>query len=160
MRNRGWTVAAIALGLAASGGAAVTPPTGIQRVSWLQGCWQTQQGERTVEEQWMTPRGRSMLGMSRTTRGEELVTYELVVLRERGDGLAYEANPSGQAPAVFLSSVIAENRIVFENAQHDFPQRIGYERKGADLLAWIEGTRNGQARRLEFPYQRAVCATD
>lgn len=32
-------------------------------------------------------------------------------------------------------------------------------RTGADsLLAWVEGTRNGTLRRIEFPYRRTPCA--
>jgi hypothetical protein len=53
---------------------------------------------------------------------------------------------------------VTDTTVVFENPQHDFPQRVGYERKGGDaLLAWIEGTRNGQTRRVEFPYRRVAC---
>jgi hypothetical protein len=49
--------------------------------------------------------------------------------------------------------------VLFENAAHDFPQRIGYRRLGNDsLVAWIEGTRQGRTRRVEFPYGRVACA--
>ena len=48
--------------------------------------------------------------------------------------------------------------VVFENLQHDFPQRIGYQRTGPNaLLAWVEGSQKGQFRRIEFPYRRATC---
>jgi len=50
--------------------------------------------------------------------------------------------------------------VVFENLQHDFPQRVGYKRDGDALLAWIEGPRNGQTRRIEFPYRKVGCAGD
>ncbi len=123
--------------------------------------------DRVVEEHWMSPRGGTMLALGRTTKGGALVEHEFVVLRERGDQLAYEAHPSGQPPAVFLSrpqtrqtgtSAPSVDNVVFENLEHDFPQRVGYERTGADtLLAWIEGTRNGQIRRIEFPYRRSAC---
>lgn len=96
--------------------------------------------------------------MSRTVRGERLVEYELVTLREQGDRLAYEAHPSGQSAAVFLSRIVTDSTVVFENPGHDFPQRIGYQRDRADsLVAWIEGTDQGQIRRIEFPYRRATC---
>ena len=114
---------------------------------------------RVVEEYWMAPRGTSMLGMGRTVRDDKLVDHELVVLREEGDGLAYEAHPPGQATATFLSREVTTARVVFENLQHDFPQRIGYERSGDRLLAWIEGPRDGKVRRIEFAYRRATCAT-
>jgi len=142
-----------------SSGSAATQAVGIQRVAWLQGCWEIVSAERTIEEQWMTPRGKSMVGISRTVRGDSLVTYELVVLREQGDQLAYEAHPAGQPSAVFLSRTVSDSSVVFENLEHDFPQRIGYQRNGPNaLLAWIEGTQQGQVRRTEFPYRRASCA--
>ena len=106
----------------------------------------------------MAPRGTSMLGMGRTVRGDTLVEYEVVVLREQGGRLAYEAHPSGQPSAVFLSRPVDGSSVVFENLQHDFPQRVGYRRDGPDsLLAWVEGTENGQTRRVEFPYRRTRC---
>ena len=95
-------------------GTRVLQPAGIQRVAWLQGCWETRSPQRTIEEQWMAPRGGSMIG--------------------------------------------SDSSVIFENLQHDFPQRIGYQRNGPDsLLAWIEGTEKGQVRRVEFPYRRTRC---
>jgi hypothetical protein len=47
---------------------------------------------------------------------------------------------------------------VFENPQHDFPQKVGYQRGGpGSLLAWVEGTEKGQTRKIEFPYKRIAC---
>lgn len=158
MRDRVITAAVCML----LGGLAPTLPAnqegaGIQRVSWFQGCWHTQRGQQTIEEQWMRPLGRSMLGMGRTVRGDELVEHELVILREKAGRLTYQAYPSGQPSAVFTSTVVGDGTIVFENAEHDFPQRIGYERKGTNMTAWIEGTRQGRAQRIEFPYTRVAC---
>src|SRR5687767_4613821 len=114
----------------ASNGAVVAQPAGIQRLAWLQGCWEVVSPERTVEEHWMAPRGKSMVGVGRTVRGDSLVEYELVVVREQGDRLAYEAHPSGQPTAVFLSRAVSDSSVVFENLEHDFPQRVGYTRSG------------------------------
>jgi hypothetical protein len=81
-----------------------------------------------------------------------------VVLREDGGQLAYEAHPSGQPSTVFLSKTVGDAEVLFENPAHDFPQRVGYRRAGPDALhAWIEGTRNGQPRRVEFSYRRVSC---
>ena len=130
----------------------------IERLAWLQGCWESSSSQRTVEEQWMAPRGGIMLGMGRTVRGSTLVEYEMVIIREQGNQLAYEAHPSGQPSAVFLSGTVSDSMIVFENPTHDFPQRIGYQRTAPDvLLAWIEGTERGKERRIEFPYRRTTC---
>ncbi|MEO8806073.1 MAG: DUF6265 family protein [Burkholderiaceae bacterium] len=154
--------AALALLLMAPLGAAAQA-VGIQRLTWLQGCWQIDTPERVVEEQWTAPRAHSMLGSSRTVRGDKLVAHEFVLLRERGEQLAYEVQPSGQPATAFLAVKLGESSVVFENLQHDFPQRVAYERKGNELLAWIEGPRPGQAgqmRRIEYPYRRVACAGD
>jgi hypothetical protein len=59
---------------------------------------------------------------------------------------------------VFVSRLLTDSTVVFENLEHDFPQRVGYRRAGADsVLAWIEGTVDGKTRRVDFPYRRAVC---
>jgi hypothetical protein len=44
------------------------------------------------------------------------------------------------------------------NPAHDFPQRIGYLRRGADsLVAWIEGPGTSGVRRVEYPMRRVEC---
>lgn len=140
---------------AASG---TTQSVGIQQVAWLQGCWELALRDQIVEEQWLAPRGDSMVGVSRTVRGDKLVAYELTVIREQGNRLAYEAHPSGQPSAVFLSRDVSESTVVFENPAHDFPQRIGYQRSDSNaLLAWIEGIQQGKPRRNEFAYRRTAC---
>ena len=139
-------------------GTATAQQLTVDRVAWLQGCWRSTGGEATVEEQWMAPRGGTMLGMGRTVRGIKLVEYELVLIKEQEGRLAYEAHPSGQPTATFMATTASDSSVVFENPQHDFPQRVGYRRNGADALeAWIEGQANGKSRRVDFSYQRARC---
>jgi len=142
--------------LAAAGSA---PVPRLERIAWLQGCWQAQSPTRVIEENWMAPRGGAMLGVGRTVRGDSLAEYELIVLRESEAGLAYEAHPSGQAVATFTAREASDSVVVFSDPTHDFPQRVGYRRVGADsLVAWIEGERGGRTRRIEFPYRRVRCA--
>ena len=131
-------------------------PAGIDRLSWLQGCWEATSAAGSVEEQWMAPRGGSMVGMSRSVRAGSMTGYELVVIREDGDRLVYQAHPSGQAAAAFTSRLVESDSVVFENPEHDFPKRIGYRRTGDRLTAWIEGVNPGEDRR-EFPYRRVAC---
>ena len=101
-----------------------------------------------------------MLGTGRTVNGDTLVEYEFVVVRERGDGLVYIAQPSGQPSAEFLSITASANEVVFENKDHDFPQRVGYRRQATTLDAWIEGALNGQARHIDFHYRRIACPSN
>lgn len=151
-------LAAALLGAAAAG----TPvhAAAIERLAWLQGCWALSGTDRTVDEQWMSPRAGTMLGMSRTVRGERVTSYEWVRLRELAGRFEYEVHPSGQAVTVFTSTALGQTDVLFENPQNDFPRRIGYERKGTKLLAWIDGPLKGETRRIEFGYDRVPCAAD
>jgi hypothetical protein len=133
-----------------------TPTIG--RVAWLAGCWESKRGSRTIQEHWMAPLGNTMISMGRTVQGDSLTEFEQVIIRAGRDGLAYEAHPSGQASTVFRATSATDDSVVFENLTHDFPQRVGYERRGADsVLAWIAGTIRGRTRRIEFPYVRVKC---
>ncbi len=129
----------LAMHLLLAGLTAAAAPVKVDQVGWLQGCWRLESGGRVVEEHWMAPGGGIM------------------VLREQDGRLAYEAHPSGQTSAVFLSQTADDSTAVFENPAHDFPQRVGYKRDGDSLLAWVEGTTNGKPRRVEFPYRRVAC---
>ena len=134
---------------------------GVGQLSWIADCWRESSGggNRTVEEQWMAPRGGTMLGMSRTVRGDSaLVEFEHLQLLKRAGRLVYHAEPSGQQPADFEARGVSDTLVTFENPTHDFPQRVIYRRRGADtLVARIEGTRDGQTRGVDFPYVRVKC---
>lgn len=134
----------------------------VQRLTWMAGCWRRQSanGVSVVEEQWMMPRAGFALGMSRTVRGDSMVTeFEQLRIFQRAGNAVYHAEPSGQAPAEFEARTTSDTMVVFENAAHDFPQRIIYRKRGVDsLIARIEGTMNGQARGIDFPFARAQCS--
>ena len=148
----------VALGVLRPDVSTAEEPGWIGQVAWLSGCWVQQAGQTMVEEHWTPPRGGAMLSVGRTTRADKLVEYEFVVLREKDSRLAYEAHPSGQPTTTFLSIEIGESVVVFEDAVHDFPQRVGYRKAGADALdAWIEGEQRGQRKRIDFRYRRQSC---
>lgn len=106
----------------------------------------------------MAPRGGTMLGVARTTRGDSLVEFEQTRIVERGDRLVYIADPSGQSRTEFTSTEVGDSIVVFANPTHDFPRRIIYRRNGAgEMQARIEGTMQGKARGIDFPYRRVAC---
>ena len=150
-------ISVLLLAVLAAGGAAQAAT--LASVAWLEGCWEAVSPKGTIEENWTAARGHTMIGVSRTVSGDSLFGYELLILRERSDGLAYEAHPSGQAPAVFLSTEATDTTAVFEDLKHDFPQRLRYWRVGADsLVARLEGSMGGTERRIAFSFRRVRCA--
>jgi hypothetical protein len=149
--------------LACSGGLLFAGVAGgdaeIARIGWLSGCWERRTSSSLVEEQWMAPRGGTMLGMSRTVRSDRTVAHETIRIEERDGRLVYIASPSGQATAEFTSTHVSDTLVAFENPVHDFPQRILYRPGGADSLwARIEGARGGETRGVDFRMSRAPCA--
>jgi hypothetical protein len=132
------------------------PPT-LKDVAWIAGCWNSTRNGRHVAEHWMPPEGGTMMGVSRTTMGEKTTEWEFLIIRRGTQGLDYVAKPSRQPEATFTASRASANEVIFENPAHDFPKRIIYKRDGDTLTAAIEGTMNGQNRRIEFPYKKAAC---
>lgn len=131
----------------------------LSKLAWLAGCWNSESAESGSVEHWLPLAGGSMLGVSRTVKKGVTVAFEFMELRTLADGtLAFIAHPSAQRSATFPVLRISETEAVFENAQHDFPQRVAYARVGeTELLARIEGTRNGRLRVIEFPMRRVSC---
>jgi hypothetical protein len=126
-------------------------------LKFMAGCWMLEANGRRVEEHWLAPSGGSLMGVSRTVAGGKTVEYEFLQIRDLPDGLTYIAKPSNQPEAKFVLSSKTADEVVFENAAHDFPQRIRYRLVEGGLRARIEGTLNGKARAIDFPYTRASC---
>ena len=132
----------------------------LARAGWLAGCWERRAPNRVTLEMWMPPLGDLMLGASRTTVGTATSEFEQLRLKAEGDRIVYIAAPSGQRETSFPSITISDTLIVFENTAHDFPQRIIYQRRGADsLLARIEGPGPNGPRGVNFPMRRSNCLT-
>lgn len=126
----------------------------VDQLSWLAGCWTLTRGDMIVEEHWMKPAGATILGMGRTVRGGWTVEHEFLMIREIDGKLAYVARPSGQPEATFTLRTMTEAEALFENPDHDFPQRIVYRRTAEGITARVEGTRNGQTRGVDYAYTR------
>jgi hypothetical protein len=108
----------------------------------------------------MKPRGDCMIGMSRAVKNGKTVGFGFIQIVESGDGaIQYVAHPSGQNEATFRLTRLDGKTAVFENPQHDYPQRVMYSPVSADsLFARIEGTIDGNKKASDFPYRRLKCA--
>lgn len=128
-------------------------------LSWLAGCWEANLRGREVNEQWMKPGGGIMLGMARTVSQGKAGEFEFTQIREDKDGsIYYVGKPSGQAEASFKLIKLQNKEAIFENPQHDFPQRIIYRlQPDGSLFARVEATVKGQLRGIDYPYKRAKC---
>ncbi|MFN2511831.1 MAG: DUF6265 family protein [Pyrinomonadaceae bacterium] len=133
--------------------ATVTDLTGL---SWMAGNWTGSQGGVEMEELWQSPKGNTMLGMHRDVARERTVSFEFMRIEAKSDGISYWASPGGRPATQFRLIQLKGKRVVFENAKHDFPQRVIYwlSEDGA-LHAKIEGTMNGKPASEEWTWRKA-----
>ena len=133
--------------------------TSVEKLGFISGCWVLDDGKERTEESWMKPGGQSMIGMSRTVAGGKTVFVEYVQIKELNGKLAYIVSLGlGVKPVAFKMIKSTDNEVVFENPEHDFPQRIIYRRDSADaLFARIEGQEKGVDKGIDFPYRRTKC---
>ena len=124
---------------------------------WLSGCWQGRQGTAVIEEIWSKPAGTTMLGLGRTVRNNRTVSFEFMQFREQNGTLAFLPQPQGGAQVTFPLKHSTAAKFTFENLNHDYPQRVSYERKGGQLLASIEGTEKGKFSKQEFVMRKVRC---
>ena len=117
---------------------------------WMAGCWEQRSGDKWTEECWTGARAGQMMGSSRTGKGEALQWYEHTRITAEGGVITFCALPKGQAGGCFRATKATESEIVFENAAHDFPQRITYARDGKELVAQISDLKGQRPQRWRY----------
>lgn len=127
----------------------------VQRLAWLEGRWSGSKDGVTIEEHWTSPSGDALLGMNKAVKGGRMVSFESLRIAATKDGIAYLASPQGVSPTPFKLVELADKKVVFENKEHDFPQRILYwlDETGA-LHARIEGPRGGKTVSQEWVWTK------
>jgi len=139
----------------------VASSASVSDLAWLSGCWAASNQEVGSGEQWMPPAGGTMLGVNRTVRDSKTVAFEFIRIVDQDDGdIVFIASPSGQSTASFSMVSLNDREVIFENPDHDFPQRIIYRLiSDEDLIGRIEGTINGTDRAVDFPMKRIACGS-
>jgi hypothetical protein len=132
------------------------PP--LDAIEWLQGCWRmTSRNGRVTDERWTRSARDTLAGTSRTLRDGAPVTGEVMHIVARGDTVVFIAEPEGQRRTEFMATRASRDLVIFENAAHDFPQRVIYRPAGDSLYARIDGVVDGEMRAVDFPMIRRAC---
>lgn len=145
---------AAVLALTALPAASADPPK-IADLAWMIGDWAQTDGDRVTRETWLPASGKAMFGVNQLTRGEETRAFEFLMIVEKDGALTYVARPNGGTPTGFKMTGSGPTSAVFENPEHDFPQKITYERCGEDLCAEVSGTNSGQAMKMAWRFKKA-----
>ena len=129
-------------------------PAKVESLDWMAGNWVNESARGKVAETWLGPGNGLMVAVNLSTFANGRKTFEFLRIAETPTGISYFASPGGQPPTEFKLKEAGAKRVVFENAAHDFPQRILYWRDGEALVARIEGTIKGEARQQEWRFTR------
>lgn len=133
---------------------AQTAPAAPPDLSWMAGYWLDCSNGREASETWSDPRAGLSVGHAVTVEDGH-ASFEISHIGPTPQGFAYVAQPGGAPPTVFVLARSGPGRVVFANAENDFPTRVIYERAGDALRARIEGEVGGQPRSMEWNF-RAV----
>lgn len=115
-------------------------------LAWIAGTWEGKSGNVRTEEHWTRPAGGLILGVHRDLFDSGRYFFEYLRIEKRGSDIFYIAMPNGENKTEFRLTELDDHRVVFENPEHDFPQKIVYVREGDTLTATIEGFANGERR--------------
>jgi hypothetical protein len=127
-------------------------------LNWLLGTWETQGEERKVVENWTKESDTAMKGTGVFLSHGDTTYMEKLSIEMRDGDIFYVADvPQNPEPVPFKLTSYKDSEAIFENPEHDFPQRITYTlQPNGSLHARAEGTeKDGKYRSEEFRFNKA-----
>ncbi|WP_456314266.1 DUF6265 family protein [Pseudomonas shirazensis] len=126
----------------------------IKIADWLIGNWENKSPDGVLTENWKKVNDSSFSATSLFIRGNDTLHSEKITLSQQGEMLMYSATVNGQnndKAIDFPSTSETENKLVFENPSHDYPQKITYSKSANNTLtAEITGNLRGKKTTERF----------
>ncbi|HYG19014.1 MAG TPA: DUF6265 family protein [Ohtaekwangia sp.] len=127
-------------------------------LSRLQGVWRMETGKGYIYESWRSISELELVGKSYQLNGDDTIVFEKIRLVKRGSAVAYIPVVMDQnegKPVEFRLVSAEQKKYIFENREHDFPQRIIYCLVTPDsVVARIEGLRDGKPDGANYYFSR------
>ena len=125
---------------------------------WIVGTWEMKSETGSIFESWTKLEDGHYEGTGyKLVKGEKRIR-ERIQLMMQNDVYYYIPSVPDQndgKPISFTCILMTETEMVFENPQHDFPQRISYRLiNETSLLAEISGSFRGKQVTEQFPLTR------
>ncbi|HEX9941371.1 MAG TPA: DUF6265 family protein [Thermoanaerobaculia bacterium] len=146
---------------AAAQEAAVTGTVRLEDLAWLAGSWAGEvrgAGAATrFETHYTSPEGGVILSTSKAFRSEgKLSWFEFERFESKDGRLTVTPYPNGKASVSFtlVEYDPAAKKAVFANPDHDYPNRITYQRVAEDRLLFIVAGNGKDAPVMEFTLSR------
>jgi hypothetical protein len=135
------------------------PKPSLSDLSWMTGDWIQSGPKGDDRESWLPARGGAMAGVNQVYRPNQPVRMEMMTITTSSTGLVFVAMPAGAEPTVFSLVNDGRDKAIFENLDHDFPQRVIYQRCDLDLCARIEGMVDGTLQSVDWRFVRSDAPT-
>jgi hypothetical protein len=119
------------------------------------GEWKMNSDKIEYYEEWKIADEHELTGVGFNIEEEDTVLSEELYLKKFVEQWAYVAIPVNQTITLFALTEYSESKFIFENKEHDYPQRIIYEfTADGKLNAATEGMIDGELMRREFNFIR------
>lgn len=128
-----------------------------QAPEFIAGDWCAVSGEQRFEERWTEAQDGRMYALARSFKGTELTGFEFLRIEAVDGAYTYIAQPGGAAPTAFTASERGDQRVVFTNPQHDYPQRIEYWRDDSGLHARVSGAPKPGEQAQQYDFRPGRC---
>lgn len=130
--------------------------TDVNSLKWMLGKWQSNTEEGVLFEEWKKVNDSTYSGHAYAISPEGDTTFsETAQISETNGSITYSVTVNEETTTDF-ALVDNQERAVFENVDHDFPQRIIYQKLAKDsLFARIEGTVDGEDQFEEYRYVKS-----
>lgn len=125
-------------------------------LSWIIGSWHIDAGEVQIYETWQEGQGDSYTCQAYVLKGKDTLVVETIKIENIGGFWVYIAQINAQNPVLFtLTQKSTAKELVFENLEHDNPQRVIYKFvNDGELYARTESVVKGKEIIDEYPYTR------
>ncbi|MCZ4318581.1 DUF6265 family protein [Aequorivita viscosa] len=130
----------------------------LKEMHWMLGTWTHETDEQYAQETWSRENDSTFTGYSFIDEEGKVVFAETMALELKSANLyltVASAKEKNKKPVTFKLKSSENGQFIFENKDHDFPQRIIYTSPAKDSLhAWIEGSKNGEVKKMDFYFSK------
>ena len=119
------------------------------------GKWKMISDKIEYYEEWKLMNDNELTGVGFSIEEGDTVLSEELYVQKFAEQWSYVAIPVNQAITLFALTEYSESKFIFENKEHDYPQRIIYEFiADSNLNAATEGVIDGELMRRDFSFMR------
>ncbi len=139
-------------------GSATEPKSPLQKLRWLVGTWRRETSKSISTETWRRLSDRTFEGEGvrlSTASGDTAFTESLRIVEMQGETFYLAKVAENPYPVAFKLTSFDSAQAVFENPDHDFPQRITYRHPASDsLTVLVAGDVQGKPRVIRFRFSK------